>query len=165
MAYSSGMLNKRITIARRKGDVAETFGKAGQPKYEILGEFWAFETFNKGVKSLREGAFDAYDTVMFRLRFNKHIDRWCLIQYHGKWYQIQSFNEDYQENQIQITAVELANQDVNLDHILLADKDGKYIVTADGKYVALGFLLHLADKNGRPIVTKDNKYIVVNKKN
>ena len=165
MAYSGGMLNKRITIARRKGDVTEAFGKAGQPKYEILGEFWASETFKKGVKSLREGAFDAYDTVMFRLRFNKHIDRWCLIQYHGKWYQIQSFNEDYQENQIQITAVELANQDVNLDHILLADKDGKYIVTADGKYVALGFLLHLADKNGRPIVTKDNKYIVVNKKN
>lgn len=108
------MLNKRITIARRKDDAAESFGKAGKPKYEILGTFWASETFNKGVKSLREGAFDAYDTVMFRMRYYKDIDRWCLIQYNGKWYQIQSFNADYQENQIQITAIELANQNVNI---------------------------------------------------
>ena len=114
MAYSSGMLNKRITIARRKDDAAESFGKAGKPKYELLGTFWAAEDFNRGVKSLREGAFDAYDTVMFRMRYYKGVDRWCLIQYNGKWYQIQSFNEDYQENQIQVTAIELANQQVNV---------------------------------------------------
>lgn len=114
MAYSTGMLNRRVTIARRAENTTETFGKSGQPKYEILGEFWAAEDFNRGTKSLREGAFDAYDTVMFRMRFNKDIDRWCLIQYHGKWYQIQSFNEDYQDNQIQITAIELANQQVNI---------------------------------------------------
>jgi len=52
--------------------------------------------------------------VMFRCRFNKHLDRWCLLKYNGKWYQIQSFNESYQENQIQITAIELANQTVNI---------------------------------------------------
>ena len=114
MAYTTGMMNKRVTVARRKGDAAATFGKAGQPKYEILGTFWMAEDFNKGVKSLREGAYDAYDTVMFRCRFNKHLDRWCLLKYNGKWYQIQSFNESYQENQIQITAIELANQAVNI---------------------------------------------------
>lgn len=137
MAYSSGMLNKRITIARRKDDAAESFGKAGKPKYEILGTFWAAEDFNRGVKSLREGAFDAYDTVMFRMRYYKGVDRWCLIQYNGKWYQIQSFNEDYQENQIQVTAIELANQQVNLAWVLLADKDGKIIKTADDKFIAV----------------------------
>lgn len=114
MAYSSGMLNKRITIAKRADDTTETFGKSGQPKYELLGTFWAAEDFNRGTKSLREGAFDAYDTVMFRMRFQKEVDRWCLIQYRDKWYQIQSFNEDYQNNQIQITAIELANQQVNI---------------------------------------------------
>lgn len=114
MAYSTGMLNKRVVIAKRADDQSATFGKAGQPKYEILGEFWAAEDFNRGVKSLREGAFDAYDTVMFRMRYDSNIDRWCLIKYHGKWYQIQSFNEEYQTNQIQITAIELANQQVNL---------------------------------------------------
>lgn len=107
-------MNKRITVAKRKSDAEITFSKSGQPKYEILGTFWMAEDFNKGVKSLREGAYDAYDTVMFRCRYNSNIDRWCLLQYHGKWYQITSFNEDYQDNQLQMTAVELANQAVNI---------------------------------------------------
>ena len=130
-------MNKRVWIAKRADDTQETFGKSGQPKYELLGDFWAAEDFNRGVKSLREGAFDAYDTVMFRMRFNKNIDRWCLINYHGKWYQIQSFNESYQDNTIQITAIEMVNQQVSITHVLLADKDGKLMVTADNKYVAV----------------------------
>ena len=113
MAYSSGMLNKRITIATR-AEEAQEFGKQGQARYTILGQFWAAEDFNRGVKSLREGAYDAYDTVMFRMRYNAEIDRWCLLQYQGKWYQIQSFNESYQDNTIQITAIEMANQKVTI---------------------------------------------------
>ena len=107
-------MNKRVTVAKRATDTQEDFGKAGKPKYEILGTFWMSETFNQGAKSLREGAFDAYDTVMFRCRFNKNIDRWCLLKFNGKWYQIQSFNEDYQDNQIQMTAIEMANQKVTI---------------------------------------------------
>ena len=108
------MMNKRVTVAKRYQDTQESFGKSGQPKYELLGTFWMSETFTKGVKAMHEGALDAYDTVMFRCRYNKDIDRWCLLKYHGKWYQITSFNEDYQDNQIQMTAVELANQQVNI---------------------------------------------------
>lgn len=108
------MMNKRVTVARRATDTQETFGKSGQPRYEILGTFWMAEDFNRGVKSLREGAMDAYDTVMFRCRYNANIDRWCLLQYQGKWYQITSFNESYQDNQIQMTAVEMANLKVNI---------------------------------------------------
>ena len=107
-------MNKRVTVAKRVENTQESFGKAGQPKYEILGTFWMAETFTKGVKSLREGALDAYDTVMFRCRFVKQIDRWCLLKFKGKWFQITSFNDDYQDNQIQITATELANQQVNI---------------------------------------------------
>ena len=51
---------------------------------------------------------------MFRLRYNPNIDRWCLVKYQGKWYQITSFNSSYNQNMIQITAVELANQQVNI---------------------------------------------------
>jgi hypothetical protein len=51
---------------------------------------------------------------MFRMRYRSDIDRWCLIQYHGKWYQIQSLNGDYHENQLQITAIEMPNQKVNI---------------------------------------------------
>ena len=114
MAYSTGMMNKRVTVAKRYQDTQKTFGKSGQPKYELLGTFWMAETFTKGVKAMHEGALDAYDTVMFRCRFNKDIDRWCLLKFHGKWYQITSFNEDYQDNQIQMTAVEMANQNVTI---------------------------------------------------
>ena len=115
MAYSTGMMNKRVKVAKRAADAASGYGKgAGGVRYSILGEFWAAEDFNKGIKSLREGAIDAYDTVMFRMRYHADIDRWCLIQYQGRWYQIQSFNANYQDNQIQITAMELANQQVTI---------------------------------------------------
>ena len=106
-------MNKRIKIAKRVDSTGGDFGRSsGGQKYTLLGEFWASEKFDKGMKSLREGALDAYDTVMFRMRFNADIDRWCLIQYQGKWFQIQSCNEDYQTNEIQITAKEMANQNV-----------------------------------------------------
>lgn len=117
MAYSSGFMSKRVTIAKRMAGATDTFGKNGSPRYEILGTYWANEDYNKGMKSMREGAFDAYDTVMFRMRYNPQIDRWCLVRYHGKWYQIQSCNEDFQTNQIQITAIELANQQVNIGDV------------------------------------------------
>ena len=117
VGFPSGMMPKRITIAKRASDTTETFGKSGSPKYEILGDFWAAETYNKGAKALREGAFDAYDTVMFRMRYDARIDRWCLVKYNGKWYQIQSLNEDYQTDKIQITAIEMANQQVNFADI------------------------------------------------
>lgn len=114
MAYSSGFICKRLTFAKRIEGSQDNFGKSGAPRYEILGTFWGNEEFNKGIKSLREGAFDAYDTVMFRLRYNPNIDRWCLVKYQDKWYQITSFNSSYNQNMIQITAVELANQQVNI---------------------------------------------------
>ena len=114
MSYSTGMLNKRIQIYQRAEEQGSTFGKSGQPKYQLLGDFWANETFSKGVKALHEGALDAYDTVMFRLRDHACIDRWCLIRYNGTWYQILSFNADEHDNQIQITAQEMPNQSVTV---------------------------------------------------
>ena len=114
------MLNKRVKVAKRATTQDNTFGGSSSvTKYEWLNQngdhaFWMGETFNKGVKSLREGAFDAYDTVMFRCRYHEGIDRWCLLQYNGKWYQIQSCNEEYQDNTIQITATEMANQQVTI---------------------------------------------------
>ena len=115
MAYSTGMMNKRVTIATRVKQEMGDFGlgSAGL-EYQILGTFWAAEDFNRGTKALREGAVDAYDTVMFRMRYNAQIDRWCLIKYHDVWYQIDSFNASYHDNSIQITAREMSNQDVTI---------------------------------------------------
>ena len=56
MSYQSGLMDARITIARRV-DATEQFGDVGG-RYEIIGDRWAWPTFNKGMKSLREGALD-----------------------------------------------------------------------------------------------------------
>ena len=115
MAYSTGMMNKRVTIATRVKQEMGDFGMGSAGlEYQILGTFWAAEDFNRGTKALREGAVDAYDTVMFRMRYNAQIDRWCLIKYHDVWYQIDSFNASYRDNSIQITAREMSNQDVTI---------------------------------------------------
>ena len=110
MSYSTGMLNKRIQIYRRAEDKKqEGFGGSGQPKYENVGTFWASETFTKGAKALHEGAMDAYDKVMFRLRYTCAVDRWCVIKYNGRFYQILDFADDHQQNTIQIIAQEMVN--------------------------------------------------------
>ena len=113
--YDAGMRSKRITIARRSETTGGQFSQrsAGQ-KYEIGGTFWAAEDFNKGTKSLREGAVDAYDTVMFRMNWYPGIDRWCIIKYDGTWYQIKAFNANRQANTIQITAQEMPNQNLQI---------------------------------------------------
>ena len=124
MSYSTGMLNKRIRIAKRAEDQGNSFGKSGQPKYEWLGWFWASETWNKGAKSLQQGALDAYDTVMFRMRYCKDIDRWCLVWFGGKFYQINNLQEDHQGNQLQMLTTEMANQNVT---IVEPESDGAII--------------------------------------
>ena len=115
MAYSAGMLDKKITFYRRATAEDGKYGKnsAGE-KYELVGTFNAAEDFNKGVKSLRLGAVEAYDVVMFRMHYRKSIDRWCLIKYNGVWYEIESFNANQREDQIQITAHERVNQKVTI---------------------------------------------------
>ena len=103
MTYSSGMLNKIINVYNKKESVE--FG--GKQKYEAVGCLHADVTWNKGVKALREGALDAYDTVLIRMRWNNIVNKFSLIQCEGVTYQIQSFHADRMANTIQITATEM----------------------------------------------------------
>lgn len=120
MTYSSGLRNRLVKVAKRAAQSEMgAFGKNGIQRYEWLNPngdhaYWMGETFNRGAKSMRVGAFDAYDVVMFRCRRIKGLDRWCLLQYKGRWYQIESFNEDDLKNKIQITAKEMSNQQVKI---------------------------------------------------
>ena len=44
MAYTTGMMNKRVKVAKRAADAASGYGKgAGGERYTNLGEFWAAE--------------------------------------------------------------------------------------------------------------------------
>lgn len=101
--YDAGMTDRRVTILNKvvKSGFGETTGYA--PAVTV----WAALTWNHGVKSLREGVLDAYDTVMFRMRWNDFVTRESRLVCDGKTYQIQSLNADKQANQIQITATEV----------------------------------------------------------
>ena len=103
MAYTSGLLKYRVTILNKQ--VATGFGET--TSYQPAATVWADVTWNKGVKALREGALDAYDTVLIRMRWNNIVMRDSRLQCDGVTYQIQSFHADRQDNTIQITATEI----------------------------------------------------------
>ena len=105
MGYSAGILRWKVAILKKKDPGERAFG--AKTEYEQVACVHANMTWNKGVKSLREGALDAYDTVMFRMRWNNIIDRDCLLECEGVTYQIQSLHADRYENTIQITATEI----------------------------------------------------------
>lgn len=106
------MRNHRITILNKVAPAERAFGE--KTGYKREGSLNSSYEFNKGTKALREGALDAYDSVMFRLNFSgdvaKKITRESLIEMHGKIYQIQSLNEDYHDNKIIIRATEMTTQ-------------------------------------------------------
>ena len=106
MSYQSGFLHNRVTIKNKV--VATGFGET--TGYQAVGTVWANVSFSKGMKALHEGALDAYDTVMFRMRYTNSVNRDYFIGYQGKVYQIMSFHADYQDNIVQITATEIVGK-------------------------------------------------------
>jgi hypothetical protein len=90
------MRNHRATILKKTG-------------YRRDGSLWSSYEFSKGTRALREGALDAYDSVIFRMNFsaNVAITRESLIECDGKVYQVQSLNSDHRENKIIIRATEM----------------------------------------------------------
>ena len=108
MGYSTGIQNKRVAVFSPAND-EKAFGR--ERTFEYVGTFWMAEDFNRGTKSLREGALDAYDRVMFRCRAYISVKRTSMLVYQGVTYQIESFNIERRANQIQITAVEAPGKD------------------------------------------------------
>ena len=105
MAYSTGLLKHRVKILNKVLPTQADFGET--TRYAEAATVWADVTWSKGVKALREGALDAYDTIMVRMRYNTVVSRDSRLLIDGVTYQIQSLHRDYQENTIQITATEV----------------------------------------------------------
>lgn len=106
-------MNKRVHVINRGADAAGDFGRnSGGRSYAYAMTVWASVRFNKGTKSLREGALDAYDTLIFGMRYHATITRESMLVWDGRTFQITSFNRDYQTNEIQITAVEAPGKDL-----------------------------------------------------
>ena len=105
MGYSSSILQWRVMILKKKDHGEKAFG--AKTEYEQVACVHANLTWKKGQKALNEGALDAQDTVMFRMRWNNILTRDCLLECDGVTYQIQSLHADRRENTIQITATEV----------------------------------------------------------
>ena len=135
--FTSGMRNHRVTILNKIALEEKAFGE--KTIYQREGSLQSSYEFNKGTKALREGALDAYDSVMFRMNFSgdasKKITRESLIEMHGKIYQIQSLNSDYRENKIIIRATEMTTQVSILPENILMDCDGVILRDCDGAYL------------------------------
>lgn len=100
------MLKKRVEILRTVRKTGTISKNSGSVEYETAGWVHADVQWKKGVRNLSQGAFDAQDTVMFRMRYNNIVKRDSFIRYEGVIYQIESYHSDYQDNTIQITAIE-----------------------------------------------------------
>ena len=108
--FTSGMRNHRVTILNKVQPSERQFGE--KTGYRRDGSLWSSYEFSKGTRELREGALDAYDSVIFRMNFsaNVTITRESLIECDGKVYQVQSLNSDKRENKIIIRATEMTTQ-------------------------------------------------------
>ena len=108
--FTSGMRNHRVTILNKVQTSERQFGE--KTGYRRDGSLWSSYEFSKGTRELREGALDAYDSVIFRMNFsaNVTITRESLIECEGKVYQVQSLNSDKRENKIIIRATEMTTQ-------------------------------------------------------
>ena len=108
--FEAGMRPYRVTILNKVQPSERQFGE--KTGYRREGSLWSSYRFNKGTKALREGALDAYDTVVFQMNFsaNVKITRDSLIECNGKIFQIQSLHDDHHENKIVVTATEMTTQ-------------------------------------------------------
>ena len=108
--FEAGMRPYRVTILNKVSPAEKVFGE--KTGYNRDGSLWSSYKFNKGTKALREGALDAYDTVVFQMNFsaNVKITRDSLIECNGRIFQIQSLNDDHHENKIVVTATEMTTQ-------------------------------------------------------
>lgn len=102
------MRDKRVSILAKKETDGGRFGRgATAPEWEKIATVWASVSFARGTKALRHGALDAYDVIMVRTAYIRAATRDCRLEYDGRTWEIESFNRDYQQNDLQITAHEV----------------------------------------------------------
>ena len=129
------MRNHRVTILNKVQPSERQFGE--KTGYRRDGSLWSSYEFSKGTRALREGALDAYDSVIFRMNFsaNVTITRESLIECDGKVYQVQSLNSDKRENKIIIRATEMTTQVNIIDYRKIVTSQEHTVVTNDNHVV------------------------------
>lgn len=112
--YSTGLLDKEITILNRKAATLGNFGlDSDGADFEVTAEgVPADVTWQKGKRALNEGAIDAYGVVEIRMRYTDEINMRSRIEWNDQLYQIlpETFHPDYQANTIQFLAQVIINE-------------------------------------------------------
>lgn len=139
IGFEAGMRPYRVTILNKIAPTEKAFGE--KTGYRREGSLWSSYKFTKGTKALRDGALDAYDTVVFQMNFsaNVTITRESLIECNGKIFQIQSLNDDPRENKIVVTATEMTTQVNIIDWRKIQTSQQHIVKTAEGNTI---FALH-----------------------
>lgn len=106
MAYSSGMLRSTIDVLGKRIVEDNEFGRVGGD-YVPIAKLHANVTWTKGVKALREGSIDAYNTIMVRTRYTETLKRECRLLIDGTTYQITDMKADKHANTMQMLCQEL----------------------------------------------------------
>ena len=113
-AYSTGMMDKYITIQNRKAATLGTYGlDSGGAEFEnTIEDMPADVSWSKGKRALNEGAIDAYGVVEVRMRWYDGINMRSRIVYEDQVYQIlpETFHADFQANTIQFLAQLIINE-------------------------------------------------------
>ena len=107
MAYSTGILNKRITVQERTQAVTSKWGMDGAGiTYTDTATLWANVEWTRGKAAMIAGALDAYTVIMVRIRWTDKINMRCRVVYDGNTYQIvpETFHVDRENNTIQFHA-------------------------------------------------------------
>lgn len=112
MAYTTGILRKRIEILNRTTATTNKYGiDGGGVEWDSAGCVWADVTWAKGKTAMNAGALDAYAGILVRTRWNNIITMRSRIVYDGQTYQVipETFHADKQANTIQLNAQLIVN--------------------------------------------------------
>ena len=105
MSYPRGQMDKRVKIFAPVREES-AYGQ-GEVQYEEVARVWAWVTWVRGARAMQHGQMDVYQSVMVRCDVNEKLTRFCRLEIDGRFYVIDSMNEDRGRNECQVTAFEV----------------------------------------------------------
>lgn len=109
MSYPRGNMDKRVKLyAPVRQD--SLYGQA-QVQYRHVATVWAWVTWTRGARAMQNGHMEVYQSIMVRSDIHAELTRYTRLEVQGKFYVIDSINEDEAKNECQVTAFEVESID------------------------------------------------------
>ena len=115
MAYSTGILDRRVSVLSRTAASPSRWGRDGSGIWwKAAGTFWASVDWARGKQAMNAGALDAYAVVIVRMRWTDAVTPRSRIRLcDGTEYQIlpDTFHADRRANTVQFHAQAVTEQE------------------------------------------------------